>query len=156
MGWPDQELGTGWLGVKVEVKGQGSGVRTHISSILSRISLVSLFTHRPSSSRWPLGRAAGLSQTFPTFRRFTHDPPYCLSSPLPQKLCQSFPSLHAFLKGPRHSTPDSPITLSLLNGFYHLHVHLLQVLLSPPYFSLPSLTRRPRSPAFPGKPGSPW
>lgn len=25
-----------------------------------------------------------------------------------------------------------------------------------PYFSLRKLTRRPRSPAFPGKPGSPW
>lgn len=56
MGWQDQGLGTGWLGMEVEVRGQGSEVGTHVPSVLSGISRVSLLTHRPPSSRQPLRR----------------------------------------------------------------------------------------------------
>lgn len=49
-------MGTGWLGMEVEVRGQRSEVRTHVPPVLSGISLVSLLAHRPPSSLWPLGR----------------------------------------------------------------------------------------------------
>lgn len=65
-------------GVEAEVRGQGSEARTHVPSVLSGISRVSLLTHRPPSSRWPLGRTAGQGPSLPV-------PSAVPGSPSPQK-----------------------------------------------------------------------
>lgn len=80
--WQHQGLGIGGWELKLRLR-SGSEVRTHISPILSRISLVSFLTHWPPSSRCPLGRTAGLRQTLsafpgspmtPTLPRVPHGP----------------------------------------------------------------------------------
>lgn len=120
------------------------GVGTHIATIFSRISLISLLTRRPPNSRRSLGRAAGLSRALPAQYRLPTSL-YCITLPVPL----------TFLS-PRLPKASPPFTLFPPPGFPHLYGQFLSLTCNPfitPTPSQPATNTHPKTslPCFAGQ-----